>query len=348
MSRAVVVKSFAELAELLGPEGLAGDPVADPIFTPDLQTSSSQQEPDLAGLLADLEAASATLAAVSRRDQEAKASALRDLERYESLVAQQQEAEKAHERAILVRREAEAIAQTAFADEARATARRVVAVATRAEAAARDLAEQRRPEAERLAAGLDLERLLAERRRAEEAEKAKAAAAERAGRLAGALAAAREALAAGRLEEARGLLGRLANDNPDDPDVASLLDTIAQCELAVKATAAEEALWAARREHRRDPEAAVRLLEGLDVEGLPEELARQVFGEWARACARLCRERGLAEPLRYAPDPGRGAVIAREAAGDGYAVVSSLGLGPGWPCGKVVGPRQVRRARPLR
>jgi hypothetical protein len=52
-------------------------------------------------------------------------------------------------------------------------------------------------------------------------------------------------------------------------------------------------------------------LEAIDVDGLPEDVARQVFGEWARTCARLCRERGIAEPLRYAPDPGRGAVIAR-------------------------------------
>ena len=58
--------------------------------------------------------------------------------------------------------------------------------------------------------------------------------------------------------------------------------------------AAEEALWAARREYRRDPEAAVARLETLDVDGLPEDVARQVFGEWARTCARLCRERGIA------------------------------------------------------
>jgi hypothetical protein len=99
---------------------------------------------------------------------------------------------------------------------------------------------------------------------------------------------------------------------------------------------------------RRDPAAAVARLEALDIDGLPEELGRQVFGAWAQACARLCRERGLAEPLRYAPDPGRGAVLARERAGAPYTVVSALGMGAGWQAGSGVGEGQVRRARPLR
>ena len=59
-------------------------------------------------------------------------------------------------------------------------------------------------------------------------------------------------------------------------------------------------------------DAFVARLEAVDVEGLPSSLAAQVFGEWARAGSRLCRERGIAEPLRYAPDPGRGAIVARD------------------------------------
>ncbi len=343
MSHATVIKSFAELAELLGPDDLAPERVV-----ADLPPSRAPEKPDLAAVLADLEEAGTTLEAVTRQDQEARASALRDLERYDALASQRREAERAHERALRVRQDALALGEAAFAEEARAAARRVMELATRAESASQRLAEQLRGEVERLAAELDLERLLAERRRQEEARKAKAAAAERAGRLAGALAEAKRALAAGRIEEARESLGRVADENPDNPESASLLDTIAQRELAVKATAAEEALWAARREQRRDPEAVVHLLEALDLEGLPQELARQVFGEWARACARLCRERGLAEPLRYAPDPGRGAVLARESADQAYTVVSSLGLGATWRTGEPVGPRQLRRARPLR
>lgn len=348
MSRStIVLKSFAELANVLD---LDARPEAPAEVVAEESTPVALAEPaaDLAGLLAELEAASATLASVARQDEETRALALRDLERYDALVAQQREAEQARERALQVRREAEALADDAFAEEARAAARRVAELAARAAAAAAALAEQRRQEAEQLAAQLDLERLLAERRRRAEAEKAKAAEAERARRLTGALARARTALEAGRLEEARAVLGPAANENPDNADVASLMQIIAQRELFVKAEAAEDALWAARREWRRDPAAAVARLEALDIDGLPEELGRQVFGAWAQACARLCRERGLAEPLRYAPDPGRGAVIARERPGEPYVVVSALGMGSGWRPGSAVGERQVARARPLR
>ncbi|MDA8216292.1 MAG: hypothetical protein M0Z94_01595 [Dehalococcoidales bacterium] len=348
MSRSIVVKSFAELADVLNLDDLSEGPAAE--AGDSAAPSATQETPvsDLAGLLAELETASATLAAIARRDQEARALALLDLEQYDALVARQQEAERACQRARQVRLESEALVAAAFAEEARVAAKRTANVAARTEAAAAALADQCGHETERLAAQLDLERLLAERRRQEEAEKAKAAEAEQAWRLSGALARTREALEAGRFEEAKGLLGSVAGEFPDSPEINSLKQIIAQRELDVKLSAAEETLWAARREFRRDPAATLARLEALDVEGLPEDLTRQLFGEWARACARLCRDREIAEPLRYAPDPGRGAVIARESPGGSYVVVSALGMGPNWQPGSVVGERQVRRARPLR
>lgn len=348
MSRSIVLKSFAELADVLNLEELPDGP-AEEVVTDDAPPAAlTQPTPDLASLLAELEEASAILATVVRQDQEVRALALRDLEQYDALVAQQQQAEQACERACQVRLEAEALAEGAFAEEARAAAGRVAELAGKAETAAAALAEQHRQEAEGLAAQLDLERLLAERRRQEEAEKAKAAEAERARRLSGALAQARAALEAGRFEEAKAMAGFVASEEPDNAEVASLLNIIAHRELIVKASAAEDVLWAARREWRRDPAAAIARLEALDIDGLPDELARQVFGAWVQACARLCKTRGLAEPLRYAPDPGRGAVIARERPGEPYVVVSALGLGPAWQAGSPVGESQVRRARPLR
>ncbi len=346
MSRSIVLKSFAELANVLDLDALPDSP-AEVVTEETTPTPPVEPAADLAGLLAELEAASATLATVARQDQETRTLALRDLAQYDALVAEQRQAEQAHERARQVRREADALAADAFAAEARAAAARVAELAGKAEAAAAALAVQRREEAERLAAQLDLERLLAERQRQEEAEKAKAAAAERAERLSGALARAKAALEAGRLEEAEAVLGPVATENPDHAEVASLLKIIAQRARIVKCAAAEDALWAARREWRRDPAAAAARLEGLDVGDLPDPLARQVFGTWAQACGRLCRERGLAEPLRYAPDPGRGAVVAREGPDAPYTVVSALGMGAGWQPGTVVGERQVRRARPL-
>jgi hypothetical protein len=210
------------------------------------------------------------------------------------------------------------------------------------------LATERRAELEQLAAELDLERLLAERRRQEEVDAARAAEAERAGRLSGALAEASEALQSGRIEEAKALAGFVCTEDPDNADAASLFTMIAQREMAVKTIAADEALWAVRRDLRRTPAEAVARLEAVDVEGLPSSLAAQVFGEWAPAASRLCRERGIAEPLRYAPDPGRGAIVARDASRGEYVVVTALGMGPAWTVGTVVGERQVRRARPLR
>jgi hypothetical protein len=347
MSRSIVLKSFAELANVFD-LGALPDVPADRVAEERAPTVPAEPVADLAGLLAELEAASATLATITRQDQETRTLALRDLAQYDALVAEQREAEQAHERARQVGREAHALAADAFAHEARGAAERVFELAVKAEAAAAALAEQRRQEVERLAAELDLERLLAERHRQEEAEKAKDAAAERAERLSGALARAKAALEAGRLEEAGAVLGPVTSENPDHAEVASLLKIIAQRARIVKSAAAEDALWAARREWRRDPTGAAARLEALDVEDLPDPLARQVFGTWAQACGRLCREHELAEPLRYAPDPGRGAILAREGPDGPYTVVRALGMGAGWQPGSAVGERQLRRSRPLR
>src|SRR5581483_234773 len=140
----------------------------------------------------------------------------------------------------------------------------------------------------------------------------------------------------------------LAKDNPDNTAVASLSEIIARRELTVKVNAAENAIRAARREYRHDPVAAVARLTALEIDGLPDALARQVFGEWARTCSRICRDRMLIDPLRYAPDPGRGAILAREREGAPYTVVSALGMDGPWQPGGAVPERLIQRARPLR
>jgi hypothetical protein len=362
MSHALMVRSFADLPLLFAAAAAAdrapavtdiGADEADDAFSltrmagPPIAPEPTDNVPDLAGLLTQLEAASATLMTVARQDGEARLLALRDLEQYDALVAQQREAEATLARAQQVRREAEEFLAAAFADEARAAAERVAALAAQAEQAARQLAEQRQTEAAALARRLDLERLLAARQREEEARQARAAEAERARRLTETLTAVRAALAAGHLEEAGALLGPVANEYPDNADIASLTAMIAQREFVVKASVAEDALRQARRLCRQQPAAAVALLEPLDLADLPTPLARQVFGAWAQACGRLCRERDLAAPLRYAPDPGRGLVLARDDDGQ-YVVVSALGMGPRWQPGTPVPEPIVRRARPLK
>ena len=357
MSHSVVVKSFADLPRLLdldalppGPADVSNESPAEARIPDHVMESAARSEStvDLADLLAELEAASATLAAVARQDEETRALAVRDLERYDAVAAMLGQAEQVCKQASELHSRAERFVAEAFATEARTAAEHVALLAARSEVMASRLATERRAELERLATQLDLERLIAERQRQEEVERARAAEAERAGRLSGALAEASEALQAGRIEEAKALTGYICSEDPDNADAASLLSIIAQREMAVKTIAADEALWAVRRDLRRNPAEAVARLEALDVGELPIPLAAQVFGEWARAGSRLCRERGIVEPLRYAPDPGRGAIVAHDPHRGEYVVVSSLGMGPAWKVGTVVGERQVRRARPLR
>jgi hypothetical protein len=347
LSQGIVLKSFEDLASLFPAEDLPPDPPE--VAADDPSTNSLHNDgKDLANLLTELEAAGVALARVIVRDQEARSLALRDLERYDALIGQQRDAEGARERASQIRGEAEAFVARAFEEAARVEATRVVEVARTAEDIANRQANVWQEAAEQLAAQLDLERLLAERKQQEEIEKAKAATAERARRLSEVLARAKSALEAGLLAEARELLASLTTEDSDNPEIASLREIIAQRALGVKVAAAENAIQSARRDYRRDPFNVARRLAELDVEGLPFDLRRQVFGEWARACSRLCRARSLVAPLRYAPDPGRGAILARESVDSAYVVVSSLGMGPAWQQGEVVDERQVRRARPLR
>ena len=309
--------------------------------------ASGTDDFDLEALVAELESACGALSRIARQDQEARALALHDLAEYDRLTGVANEAERARERARQVLEQAEALVASAFAAEARAAAEQVLSLAAAAESRAGAVADQRRAEADALVARLDLARLVEERRREEESEKARATEAECLQQLSGTLAEAREACDLGRFEEARAMLGAVVGIDPDNADVASLKEIIARRELSVKCTVAEELLWEARR-RRSTPAEAVAALETVDVTGLPVELARQVFGEWARACARLCRERNHENPLRYAPDPGRGAVIVREPGSNAHVVLSALSMGPGWRPGAVIDERQVRRARPLR
>jgi hypothetical protein len=350
MAEITTLKDLKDLRVLLETNELAPDPVEAPSAPDrvvDIPPTAEAAPPDLGELLAELEGARAALGGVARRDDETRAAGLRDLADYDALAAGQAEAEGALERARQLRSEAEAVAEAAFADEAHAAAERIAGQARQAEAATARLVDERRAAAERFAAGHDLERALAGRRRAEAAEKARAAVAEKARRLAGIRTGVSEALQAGRLEEARDLLAPAINENPGDPELVSLTAMMAQRELTVKIDLAERALWFARRSHRCCPQDAIDRLTALDVAGLPEPCARQLFGAWAQACARLCRERGVDGALRYAPDAGRGAVLAPTADG-GYEVVSALGMGPAWGPGTRVGEHQVRRARPLR
>jgi hypothetical protein len=299
-----------------------------------------QEQVDPEALLADLIVA-------AEQDDARRAADIAEYERYEALVATLRGAEGDHQHAVAMRERAETILGDAWTDELRAKAAWAVEQLRREEASRAEQVGTCRAALESVSAGLDLERLRAERERQERSTREKAASAERAKRLSSALAAARAALVAGSFQEAKTLAGAVASENPDNAEAASLIQIIERRWLAVKVADAEDALRESRRLLRRQPDAAIDLLTALDVAGLPDDLGGQIFGAWAQACARLCRDRDLVDPLRYAPARGRGAVLVHDEAADGYRVISALGMGAEWRPDTVVAGERVRLARPL-
>ena len=344
MSKHVVLKSFAELALAFRLETLPDGP-APPCPRPAAAAGETESSGDLDRLMRDLEAARAELQVAAHEDEAARAEALHDLERYDALVAALRQAESARDRAVQVRADAERLAQEAFTDAARMSAQRAVDAAERATHLATALVAERQAAVEEMASRLDLARLLAERQQQEDALRRQVEAAVREERIRALMAAVQQAVADGRLDEALGLLASAID--LESEELTRLRSLVTERIRIGRTWAAEQALRLARRTRRHDPAQAVRALEGLTVDLLPETLARQVFGEWARACLSLCRQQGIEAPLRYAPRLGRGAVLAWDETQQAHVVVSALGLGPEWAAGQRVDDDVARRARPL-
>ena len=125
------------------------------------------------------------------------------------------------------------------------------------------------------------------------------------------------------------------------PDLERTFATLRRREQAVKTRAAEAALREARRLYRREPARAIELLESAELNGLPDELARHLYGCWLTACRRL----DLLAAIHYRAGFGRGAVLIPTADG-GWEVVSALGLRR-WERGRRFAPQALRGARPL-
>lgn len=148
-------------------------------------------------------------------------------------------------------------------------------------------------------------------------------------------------LDSGRHEEARRLLNSLEQKISSVRDLSATFETLQSRAEAVKVEAAETALRDARRLHRREPVAALDLLEPLDLEGLPDELVRHLYGLWLTVCRRF----GLLAAVHYRSGHGRGAVLMPMAEDD-WEVVSAIGL-PRWHRGRRFAPAALRGARPL-
>lgn len=301
----------------------------------------------LARLLAELDTVDADLSRAAEQDEEVRATVLWELCEHDALVVAQAEADVASARARAVRRQAEALLETAFGEAARATATRVRDVAVRAESEATAAATSHGDAAARLAARPGVQRLLEERRREAAEREARAEEATLIARLAESRAAIRDDLSAGRLDVAMTRIEAALQVHPDADELTELRVTVERRRFSARVTVVEDALRFARRAVGHAPGEVVARLEAVDVEGLPLPLATQRFGLWSRACARWCRERGLYEPLRYAPTPGRGAVFARERPDGPHVVVSALDVAEHWAVGQEVDARDIRGVRPL-
>ena len=227
-------------------------------------------------------------------------------------------------------RRAGALAESAFEPASGRRAESVAATAGRLVNQAEAHAAVREREAEALAGQGDVARLLAEERAREEEA-----------RMRDELALAGDHLDGGRNSEARRLLSSVEEKISSAPDLEQTFATLRRREQQVKTRAAEGALREARRLHRREPARAIELIEAAELEGLPEELARHLYGCWLTACRRL----ELLAAIHYRAGFGRGAVLIPT--GDGrWEVVSALGLRR-WERGRRFAPRALRGARPL-
>ena len=360
----ITLKSFAQLADVLDLDSLPPGPSdADTSNVPTVDEPSSASRSvtlveastglpaqDLASLIAQLADVSSGLEMMARQDARAREQATIELAQYETLAAERQEAERALAEARRVRATAELLVSEAFTEQARADAARHTSVARAAEVMCTQLLAERIRAADELASRPHLTRVLAERRQREreQADAVQRAEAERAARLADGIAAAKLAHREGRLDEARALLVPLARDFPTNHEIQSVLDAVRWHAQHLRVAPAEDALRdVARRPYRDNPEAAVGRLAAVDMEGLPEDLARRVFGVWSNACSQLVRQSGMLEPRRYSPATSRGVVFARRTLDGPYEVVSALGLSK-WQVGdEIKAQRIVDASRPL-
>lgn len=326
-TQGLVLNSLADLAAVRDrfvvdqrvPDELALVPVID------------ERDPDAIGtLVTDARAALAEFEAVIEADRVRRSEAEAGLAQWRRLRDELHRvgriAVQTHEAAA----RADELARMGFAEADRHQARSVAGhmgrLATRADAHTAAL----RREADALAERDDIKRLLTEERNQEQEMEMRET-----------LMLAREHLDHARYDEARRLLTSLDKSISSVPNLKETFETLQKRTEAVKVEVAEQALREGRRLHRREPVAALDLLEPLDLDGLPEELARHLYGLWLTACRRI----GLLAAVHYRAAHGRGAVLIPASDGN-WEVVSAIGLRR-WERGRRFAPQALRGARPL-
>jgi len=286
---------------------------------------------------------------LSRRAREA---ARTDLALYEALHASQQQYVDRLAQATGIRDQALDVHERAFGLEARSAAEPLVANAERVVRAFTELSSAWEGRASAfLQEHPDVELLLAEQRLQEERAHQAEALQARERRLRALISACEEAIRAGVAQECRRLIEVIAREFPEQTNtIEAIRVRLAHCERAARDTAARRALaTSAEHQARGDLEAAVNVLEQLEVHGLSLDVSEDVFGRWSEACSRPAQATGT--PLkRYAPSQGRGVILyANPEYPNGLVVFSSLGMGSGFKQGDVLADRDIiSRARTFR
>jgi hypothetical protein len=289
---------------------------------------------------------------VEELSRQARETATGDLARYDALAVSRQQYAERLEHACAIRDQARLMLERAFGQAARAAAQPLVFEAERVLQAFADLATawQERTSAF-LAKHPDVELLLSERLREQEHARRQEARLARARRLDVLVSSTEEALEQGLLVEGERLLAVLQREFPDQTATIDRLRLGLEQRVSAERDAAARRALADATEHqaRGDLEAAIISLEQVDVHGLSEEVSQDVFGRWSETCSRLALTAG-GHLVRFAPSQGRGLILYTDPAyPNGLVVLSSLGMGPGFPQGKVVTDAAIlHRARVFR
>lgn len=339
MTQHIVIKNLEDLGRfadlIVPPEPPSNERALVPVVV------EPTVEPDLDELAEAARRAAEELRDLAAADAHARQEAEEALVRYRRLEADSARLEGAASEVEAVARRASELANRSFGPDCRSRAGEIAAAASAVATAARNGLTAIKAEMAALALREDVARLLAEEQAREEAARHEAEERQREARLREAILRAEALVREGKFDEALRLLGRLRKDSPSGPDLTSSIETIRRQAWAVKTARAEDALRQARRAHRRQPKEAVALLEPLDLTGIPEPIARQVYGCWLQACRRL----GLEGAVHYSPAFAKGAVLL-PVTDDRLEVVSAIGL-PRWSVGCRFSRVALKGARPL-
>jgi hypothetical protein len=334
MNQQIIIHSLEELgqfADLIAPEAELTPPI----------TEQVEMTADLAALAAAASRATAQLKELVERDAVARREAELALTQHHRLQEEIAQLERITGETESVRSKAEELSTGAFDAACRLTAREVSTVVKAVASTAEATLGRLRNEAVALAQREDVARLISEEETRDAAVRRDEEERQRAEKLVERVTQVETLLREGKENEAEELLGQLLTEQPNEPTLASRIYNLRRRIWAVKTVKVEEALREARRLHRREPRQALDRLETLDLNGMPEELVRQVYGCWLDACRRL----KLDDAVHYSPAFGKGAVLTPEG-DERLEVVSAIGL-QRWRAGAHFSSSGLRGVRPL-